>query len=516
MWERLSAWRIWRARLGAGLVAGAILVITATPAMAEWLRAESERFVVYSEGSERNLRSYIQDLETFDRVLRLQMNLPEGEAPPRKLPVYLVRSSRGLETVAPSIGSSVAGFYLAGEEDIFAVALDGAERDYVMLHEYAHHFMLQNFAYGYPAWFIEGFAEYYMTTEISEGRVSLGRFNEGRAYVLMNYDWLPLQDLLSKRSGEMRRRHSETYYPVAWALTHWFMANAERRPVLNAYMVDVGAGADPVEAMERATGLTIAQLERELKTYVRGRMSYFRMNRQFPTVAVTVTRLGRSADDLLLIGQRLKFGVPEDQREATAREVRRLAARHPNDPFARLQLGHAELHFGNRERGEEVLLALLEEQPDNVEALQLMATQRMHQARETDDDDAVASLTRAAREFLRRAYAVDDANYYTLLLLAQTRRGGDGYPDDNDIATWATAYHLAPQLGSIRYGAAEALMYADRNAEAIGLLQPLANNPHGSGEAAQALIERAQARLEEEASVEMTADDVDALEPLTD
>ena len=34
----------------------ATLSLTATAARADWLKAESERFIVYSEGSERSLR----------------------------------------------------------------------------------------------------------------------------------------------------------------------------------------------------------------------------------------------------------------------------------------------------------------------------------------------------------------------------------------------------------------------------------------------------------------------------
>ena len=58
----------------------------------------------------------------------------------------------------PNVGETVAGFYAARDEDIFAVALRGGMGDDVLLHEYAHHFMMQNFASTYPAWFVEGFA----------------------------------------------------------------------------------------------------------------------------------------------------------------------------------------------------------------------------------------------------------------------------------------------------------------------------------------------------------------------
>ena len=59
----------------------------AVPAHAEWLKAESERFIVYSEGSEASLRRYVQHLDTYDRILHISLSNSMGEPPPRKLPV---------------------------------------------------------------------------------------------------------------------------------------------------------------------------------------------------------------------------------------------------------------------------------------------------------------------------------------------------------------------------------------------------------------------------------------------
>src|SRR5690554_1466596 len=139
------------------IAATTLLGLIAWPdaARAEWLRAESERFIVYSDGSERDLRNYVQDLETFDRVLRFRTGLPMDGVPPRKLPIYLVRNRAALLEVNPYLGEHIAGFYVATGEDIFAVAIRSGSRDWVMLHEYAHHFMHQNFATAYPGWYVE-------------------------------------------------------------------------------------------------------------------------------------------------------------------------------------------------------------------------------------------------------------------------------------------------------------------------------------------------------------------------
>jgi len=157
-----------------------------------------------------------------------------------------------------------------------------------------------------------------------------------------------------------------------------------------------------------------------------------------------------------------------------------------------LTLGHAELHFGDPVEGEAVLTRLLEREPANVEALQLMARRYITLAEEQPDERA---LRVRAREYLARAYSADPGQYYTLQLLALNRRDQPSYPNENDLTTWSLAFNLAPQLSEIRLGYAQALMQAGLFDEAVLLLAPLANAPHGgaASEAGQMLLERARA-----------------------
>ena len=56
----------------AAAVGAFLLAAAPQPARADWLRAESERFIVYSDGGERALRDYVQKLEIFDRVMQVR------------------------------------------------------------------------------------------------------------------------------------------------------------------------------------------------------------------------------------------------------------------------------------------------------------------------------------------------------------------------------------------------------------------------------------------------------------
>lgn len=470
-------------------VALAAGLLNAAPARAEWLKAESERFIVYSDGREPQLRRFVQELESFDRLLRLRLGLKVDEAPYRKLPIYLVGSHGGLTKVSPDAHENLAGFYTATDEDIFGVAIRDRDAD-TLKHEYAHHFMWQNFAATYPGWFVEGFAEYFSTVEFERDRVAVGKYNENRAYWLQNGSWLPMRDLLSGRPQLSDDRHSETYYPLAWLLTHWFMSDPARQRTLSAYLADVGGGGDPVEAMQRATGLTPEALQQTLRRYMNARMTYVELLTTFDTVEMTVTPLPRSADDLLLLNQRLK--MPTAERAVLAEDARRAAARHPDDPLALLVLGHAELHFGDETKAEAPFTRLLEQQPDHVEALQYMALIRMGAADQLDDYDAALRMREEAQQFLARAYRADNLNYVTLLLIAENRAGAPGYPNDNDVAVLEQAFTLAPQWGAARVNLAQVLMYRDRNSEAIRLLEPLVNDPHDPSSVARDLLQRAR------------------------
>jgi hypothetical protein len=477
-----------------GLAAGVagLMLACAGPALADWRRAETPNFIIYSDGSEGQLRDYAVQLETYDFVLRAREGRM-GEETFRKLPIYVVRGRGQFEEAVGRL--EAAGVYSVSDEDIFAVAIRG-DGDDTLLHEYFHHFSFQaGRLTAAPGWLVEGLAEYYMTAEIRSDRVTIGSFNEGRAYVLTNLTWLPWRDLLTKRRGEFRRDEAvASFYAQSWLLTHWFLSDPARRETLNAYVQDLAGGADPLEAFEARVGMDVEAFGQTMRRYLNARrLTGTRYEFTPVSVEVAITRLPPSADDLLLLGQRLKIGTPTAERAALAERVRRIAARYPDDPFALLQLGHAELHFGDADVGETVLTRLLEIEPGNVEALQLMATRRLRQARETDEDPA--RLLSQARGYLARAYAVDEYDYRTLNLIAESRQGVAGYPNDNDVTVLEQAFALAPQLSGTRVQLAQAYMVKDRFEEAQALLRPIANAPHGGGlaEYAQRLLEDAEA-----------------------
>lgn len=481
--------------------------LAATPAHADWRKYDSPRFELYTAGSDREARSMLIELEKFDHVLRLFMGRDVNEIPHRKLPIYLV-TELGISTISPRIGSSVAGFYTASGEDIFAVATRG-ENNYVLKHEYAHHVMKADFSYPYPAWFVEGFAEYYAPTQFLRQETRVGLPDDYRAESLGYLDWMPIEELIADGARIEPRDIDPSYYPLAWLLTHWFIGNVEHRQQLATYLRDIGSGVESATAMQNATGLSPAELRRVLRRYLNGRIPYVSLDVEYPEPEIQVSGMPRSANDLLLLSLRLKTGSTDANLQSTLAEIRRKAARHPHDTLALLTLGHAELHNA-RDPFEaiEVLERLLAIDPHHVEGLQYMARANMDLAKKAlEANDSATSLTyrNDAQGFLRTAHTADDSNYTTLLLMAENRATDASYPTSNDLQILSIAYALAPQLSQIRLNYADALLHHDRNAEAIAVIEPLVNNPHGENPAAKALLLRAKGLTEADVAAEEEA-----------
>jgi hypothetical protein len=282
------------------LFALALIAVTPMSALAEWRRAQSEHFVVYSDGSERALRDYTAKLERFDELLTSRFGGARAEA--RRLPVYLVADARALRVAVPGLPPGIAGYYSSSDTDVFAVLVRG-ESDDILLHEYSHHVMARAGDMRYPGWFREGFAEYFATATVTEGgAASFGLPDPGRLQALARERRLPM-DVVLRADGSLGV-DSETgrgmYYAQSWALTHWLLADTARIRNLSAYVRAVNGGQDPVAAWQAIFGMTPDQLTAELRTHVRGRLSYAKLDIPPISPVITVTTLSPAADAVIL------------------------------------------------------------------------------------------------------------------------------------------------------------------------------------------------------------------------
>ncbi|AYV44885.1 hypothetical protein CFHF_07255 [Caulobacter flavus] len=459
-----------------------------------WIRGESEHFIVYSDRSEALIRRYVTMLEDFDAVLRTLHGKTDVETP-RKLPLYLLSDTRQLRRVIPNADERLQGIYLTGVEDIFVLAIrnddnlgDRTNGDDTVLHEYTHHFMMQYFPDAYPGWLVEGLAEYYKTIDLQMKRVRIGDFSRGRASSLLNDKWLPMSDILSKRASQFDRDDALTFYAQSWLLTHYIWSDKERRKKLQDYLELVRDHQDPIASWTKLYGQDSATLEKTLRGYMKS-LPVLTIGREPPKPQIAFSRLPAGADDLILEVQRLKGGVAKAEAPALLAQFQQIAAKRPNEYYSRLALARAEIDLGDRAKGEAILTTLLDERPDDLETLQVMAYSRLEAARRlartpADRDKAKAVYAEAAT-YLGRAHKLDGDNYLTLYGYAETK-SLDREPSQNTLNVVFRAASIAPQNPAIRVNAARLFIRAKQYEIARELLEPVAGNPHGGAQARRA------------------------------
>ncbi|MDI1325697.1 MAG: hypothetical protein PSV23_02750 [Brevundimonas sp.] len=454
--------------------------ITAVPGLAhaDWRKAETRHFVVYSNGFERDLRDYAIELERIDQLLRTWFALPEQQDE-RRLPVYIVRNRTDLGIVAPELPERIAGFYSANFRDIRAVAVR-AEGDETLRHEYGHHFMFRNFPGAYPAWFREGFAEFFSTATVSPaGRAAVGKTPFNSVRVLNNLRWLPMEAVLGGPPNLQDGRETAAFYAQSWLLTHWTLTDPDRRGRMEKYLADTARGVAIDTALRTHFDMDAEQLGRTLRAYLDAGPRYAELELGAASPALTTSALPDSANEVLLLDINARDGGPANQGPAVLDRARQAAERHPGDLLAQSMVARAELRWGDPAKAEQAVQPLLDADPTNVDLLLLMADARITAGDKLTDPEARERLYRQARGFLARAYEADPLEHRVYQSIAYSRRFTPDYPTANDVELWRRAVAIAPEVASNRAVTAEAMLNHGLVDEAEQVIQPIANDPHG-------------------------------------
>lgn len=501
----------WRRGVAAAFASAFISLAIATPSHAAWLKAETDRFVVYSDGRESELTAFVTKLTTFDAMLR-EIHTQAGATPTTgKFIVYLVSGSGQLRRLWPGVSPSIRGYYRADTTGAYAVAVRSDNggwlgADDVLFHEYMHRFMLETFPAAYPGWLVEAYAEYFATTEIRPDHVEIGNYSQERAYSLRAETWLPWSEVLGKSVAELRPAQRSVFYAQAWMLLHYMMADRDRRVQLNTAITKIGAGKNPVEAFQEATGMDEEQLNKALRAYINAKIALRRgPNPLKAPPAIVVTPLAPSADSLLLEAQRLEDGVAEAARGAFLEDLRARCAKYPGDRLAELTLARLEAAYGDAGVADVIIKRWLEKEPESADVLRLAADAEISAAaRNPADRD---KHLRAARPFLGKAYQKDPDDFRLLYSYAYARSIEPGYPTENELKALLRAHELAPSVEAIAIQAGAALLRRGQRDRALRILQPVANDPHGGESAsyAQALINGTPAGMKAAPDVKLSA-----------
>jgi tetratricopeptide (TPR) repeat protein len=473
------------------------LALLAAPVLADgWNVAETAHFRIYSKGPSAELSRRAAMLEDYRILLEASTNRGTITNAEPKLDIFLVDNMPTSRPFTP-MSKLVAGIYIAAPTRIAAYADSGDKQDQTtLLHEYAHHFMLGTAgAVAYPAWYVEGFAEYFSTARFSPQTIEVGDVDTGRTSWLVYSDkWLPLEKILSGdyswRSGD----EVSLFYAQSWLMTHYMYRTPELTPKLGAYLAAVAAGEDSVAAFKQHVSDNLSGFQRLLRAYLmRQKLTYTRYTRSPKTPAsVVVTPLSAAADPMLLQLTNLEFGVGGDAQDKAMATIKASAAKFPGDPLAERTLAYAELRYGDRADAIARLDRLIAAAPKDATLLRWRGEAELPGG---SGGMVSAEELKAARVWFARAFKSNPEDWRTLYLYAMLENPYGGALKPQTLDVLLRAHELAPQVDQIGMAAALGLARANRMPEAAAKLAPIANDPHGGslGDAAANLLPIARA-----------------------
>lgn len=474
-----------------GRLAAALLLL-AMPATvsAEWLRADTRNFVIYSDGNARTLEQFAERAERFDALFRLYFSLP-SEPPANRLTIYLVPSSEDVSRIHGRDNDTLAGFYQATSDGSFAVANrergvgpTGLSGQAVLFHEYVHHLMARYFTFGYPAWYREGFAEYFATaTFASNGDWTLGEPADYRAIGLRTVS-LPLETVLFDGLEGLSPRQVDAFYGRSWLLVHMFANDPERKRQLVDYLSRIGRGEDARTAFAATFG-DLSALESQADSYLRGRMNSLRSQSPIAIQGdIAITALDPIGSDLVTLEMERRVG---QNLADTRTRLLALATTAPDDVRVAAELARTEYALAQQaEDGDftaaaaaaDAALAL---QADHPVAAYIKARTMMAQMDIAPQKAESGPDWEPVRALIRTAMAADPTSPLPLVAHYESFVRAGEVPPVEVVNGLGDALRLAPEAHDVRVQLAYAIASEGMYDDALRLVEFLASDPHSGG-----------------------------------
>lgn len=489
------------------LIAIALLALSANPALAaaKWLRADTHNFIIYSSGGSKQLQEFATNVERFDALLRLRANVAR-EDKPNRLTIYMLAQADDVARMVDDKSRGIAGIYLPRAEGSFAIVnREKAVSEYdlsgstVLFHEYAHHFMFRHFNAPYPAWYVEGFAEFASTATFKpDGSWVLGAPPYYRAYGLLEAERVPIESLLFDPVRRKTRSQTDAFYGRSWLLVHMLAMAPSRAGQINSFLAAIGAGTPHRQAAIGAFG-DLAALDKSLDAYLKSsRFSAMRSSNPLPIDgSVTIAELGPIGSQLTELGlKRRTANAPAKTRDA----LKALAASAPGNSEVWYELARAEQQLGEGLKDEALKPVIVATEaavdralaldPNHVRANVLKARLAFDRLDEAHDESA--DSWRAARVYVTTANAADNLDPEALAAWYESYVRQGKSPSQTASDGLALAFSRAPEAMGLRMNYAFDLARRGQYNAAINLVEVLAYDPH-NGDAGTAVLERLRA-----------------------
>ena len=257
-----------------------VVVLTAAPVAAKdkWINLTTKNFNIISNAGEGGTRKLALKLEQFHLVFSKIFNLPLERS--IKTTVMVFKNESSFSPYKPLYNgrpANVAGYFQGGEDENLIVMDISANQERpmsVIYHEYTH-LLTSNTPRDWPVWMKEGLAELYSSFDVFNGMVLLGLPIPRHVALLRQKTFIPLTDLLSVDHASSlynERDRQGIFYAESWALCHYMMIgdNNAREAQMVEYTTLINQGVDSDQAFAQAFRLSMAEVEKRLKNYIRG------------------------------------------------------------------------------------------------------------------------------------------------------------------------------------------------------------------------------------------------------
>ncbi|QFT77139.1 DUF1570 domain-containing protein [Erythrobacter sp. THAF29] len=479
------------------LLSFATSLLLAPAAKADWYEASSDHFVIYADDSEKDIRRFAEDLERYHSALAyLTGRNVAMPSPSNRVTIFVAGSGREVRKLAGTRNSSIAGFYLprAGGSKAFVQDIRN-KRGYphfstvVLLHEYAHHFLISSSRYAMPRWMSEGAAEFFAATTFNkDGSLIVGRAAQHRGYELGTPGAPTARELLDPELYRRNRgKRSDGFYGRSWLLYHYLTFSKERAGQFSAYQQGLLDGQSSIEAAEAAFG-DLDRLETELKVYLRGRFYTLPVSAEnVPIGDVTLRKLPEGEGKMMPLRMISQRGVTRDQAEDLLPDVREVAGKYPNDPGVLAALAEAEYDAGNDAEAIAAADKAIAIDPSQKNAYVQKGLALFRIASGAADKDAAYQ---AAMKPFQALNARENDHPLPLIYYYRSFAERRIEPPENARAALERAAQLAPFDHRLWLQVAMMQAQEGKIELAKNSLQPLAANPHGgrSAEFADRLI----------------------------
>ncbi len=467
----------------------AAMLLLSSPARAGWYEASSDHFVIYADDKEKDIRRFAENLERYHSAMEFVTGRKiEKPSPSNRVVIFVVGNQRDVRRIAGTKSKTLAGFYVprAGASRAFVQDIRNKNgyphfSTIILLHEYAHHFLISSSRYAMPRWMSEGAAEFFASAGFEkDGSVLIGRPAIHRGTELAYAKDVSIRELLDADLYDANKgKRYDAFYGRSWLLYHYLTFNKERSGQITDYWVKVLNGAPPIQAGEEVFG-DLDQLEKELDAYVRQRrmFTYNLSPEKLRSSKVTLRKLPEGEAEVMPLRMRSQRGVDREQAEELVVEVRAVAAKYPSDPGVLAALAEAEYDAGNDDAAIAAADKAIAIDPSRTNPYVQKGFALFRIARDADDQDA--AFERAMKPFtaLNRR-----ENNHPLPLIyyyrSYVQRGVE--PPENARHALERAAQLAPFDKTLWYNVAVMQMNEGKIGLAKSSLLPIANDPHRSG-----------------------------------